>query len=371
MLRSTLSAALLLASGAIAQCTIGTTGSLVTPSPVDGWTTIRPIGFAFPFAGTTYTDLYITDHSMLSLSNAGTPAAPPAGAWVWNPTTANFTGGYPLIAPYWSDHTDGGAIGSIHIDNTSGTHCTVTWLNMQTYFALTPAFTVQVTLYPDGRIVMCLDNRVSNNGSTFGALNAIIGVADGVGPLPAASDISASPISAVNTLWEEWVTTAANTPNPNFDAENSTITLIPTNPGWICLFDTLACASNATYGAGCHGLGVSSNNPRIGTNWVITTTGINLASPVAVTFFGLSRQVPAIPLPFLGVNAPGCDVNIAGLIADVSAVNVGGTSALTIGIPNRATLKDASLTFQSGAFAPGANPENLAVSNGGEAVVGW
>jgi len=73
----------------------------------------------------------------------------------------------------------------------------------------------------------------------------------------------------------------------------------------------------------------------------------------------------------VNIQAPGCDINIAGLLTDVSAVNAGGTSVLTIPIPNRASLKDASLTFQSGAFAPGANPENLAVSNGGEGVVGW
>lgn len=381
MLRSTLSAALLLSSGAIAQCTIGGPGALV-PIPTDAWTAIQPIGFVFPFGGSTYTGFYITDHGMIALSNGGTPAAPPINNWVYEPMVSKLTAGYPLISPNWIDswpttnHVPTDA--TLRVDNTSGTHCTITFVDHDEYLVGNPATplpgTTQVTLYPNGQIVMCIDNRVDNSGSIWAspeALRAILALTPGTGVLPAPTDISAGGVCLTDICFESWNTTAPNTPNPLYDVKNSTITFTPINPGWVVTFAPLACASNATYGAGCHSLGVSSNDPRIGTNWLITTTGISPFSPVAVTFFGLSRQVPAIPLLALGVNAPGCDVNIAGLLTDVSAVNVGGTSVLTIPIPNRATLKDASLTFQSGAFAPGANPENIAVSNGGEATVGW
>jgi len=73
MIRSTLSAALLLASGAIAQCTIGAPGTQVLPTVFDNWYPIRPIGFTFPFCGATYTDMYVSDHGMIAFSNGGVP----------------------------------------------------------------------------------------------------------------------------------------------------------------------------------------------------------------------------------------------------------------------------------------------------------
>lgn len=372
MIRYSLPLALLLATHAAAQCTITGPGALLTPSPVDAWSAIQPIGFAFPFAGSTYTGMYITDHSMLALTDAGVPPVPPGGSWVWNPTTANFTAGFPLIAPYWSDHTDGGALGSIRVDNTSGTRCTVTWLNMQTYFALNPPFTVQVTLYPDGRIVMCLDDRVSNNGSTFGALNAIIGLASGVGPLPPMSDLSANPATPNDTIWEEWITTAANTPNPLFDMKNKTVTFIPTNPGWIVVTDTLACASSASYGSGCDGLALTTTNPVLGAVWTLTTTGLSPVSPVGITYFSMGPQIPGLPLPLIGINAPGCDVNISigGLLGDVSGPNMLGTATVNIPVPLNASLKNAALYLQSLGLTL-ANPALIATSNGRSANLGY
>lgn len=362
MIRFPLSVAFLLASSAIAQCTITAPGTQITPTPFDAWTAIQPIGFSFPFCGANYTGLYVTDHGVIALTNAGTPPVPLGGSFVWDPFTTSLVANSPMITPYWSDHTPGAA-GTIWI-NSASTHCTVTWVNMQTFSNQTPAFTIQATLYPTGQIVFCLDNRVNNSGSTFGALNAIMAVSPGVGgTLGTGLDISSSPVTTNNVAFEEWVTTGASTPNPLFDVANSTITLIPTNPGWVILKDSLACASNHVYGAGCDNLSLSASLPILGTNWTLTTTGIQPVSPIAITFFGTSEVNPGLPLIAIGIPAPGCSVFVNGIITNLSAPNVGGTANLPIALPLLATLKNASLTVQSLGLTLN-NPSALATSNG-------
>jgi len=293
---------LLFAAHAAAQCTILAPGTQVLPTPVDSWSTIQPIGFSFPFCGTNYTGLYVTDHGVIALTNNGTPAVPTGGSFVWNPSSASLITSSPMVAPYWSDHTPGVA-GQVWIDNTSGSRCTVTWLNMETFGSISPLtpFTMQATLYPSGQITLCLDNRVVNSGSTFGALNAIMAVTSGTGgTLGPAIDISTSPVTANNVAFEEWVTTAPNTANPNFDVGNKTITLIPTNPGWVFVTDALACAATTSFGSGCDNLSLSSSPPILGANWTLTTTGVAPVSPIAITFFG-TGPLPGVPLPTIGL----------------------------------------------------------------------
>jgi len=145
--------------------------------------------------------------------------------------------------------------------------------------------------------------------------------------------------------------------------------LIPISPGWLVVFEALACASNSTFGTGCNGLTLASNNPVLGGMWTITTSGIDAISPLAITVFAASPQSP-VPLPVLGFDAPGCFVNVTGLLADASGPNVGGSTVLSAPIPLNASLKNASVVMQSVALSP-ANPAGLATSNGAGVVVGW
>ncbi|HEX5052731.1 MAG TPA: hypothetical protein VFZ65_13225 [Planctomycetota bacterium] len=363
----------LVAPVAMAQCVIHAPGVSLNQNGVlfDGWTASQPIGFAFPFGGATYTGMYISDHGLVALNNGGVPAVPLGGAFLWNPATANLVVGGPIIAPYWSDANIGPVPGDIYIDNTSGNHCTVTWLDHQTYLAQNPPFTVQMTLYSDGRVVLCLDSRVNNQGSTFGALNAIMGMSPGTpAVLPAPSNISSGPVVAVNTIFEEWTTTAAGTPNPLFDVANSEITFVPTNPGWVVIVGPLPCAAKATYGTGCAGLALDSNVPVLGTNWTLTTTGIAAISPVGITFFGTTRVDPGLPLIAIGIASPGCNVHINGVLSNLSAPNVGGTATLNIPVPLSATIKGTVLTAQSLGLTL-AFPSLIATSNGLEGVLGY
>jgi hypothetical protein len=364
MTRFPLSVAFFLASSAIAQCTITAPGTQVAPTPVDSWTTIQSIGFSFPFCGGNYTGFYITDHGVIALTNGGTPVVPPGASFVWNPYTTSLTANSPMITPYWSDHTSGTLnTGTMWVDS-SATHCTVTWRDMQTFMDQTPPFTIQATLYPSGQIVFCLDSRVNNSGSTYGALNAIMGVSPGVGgTLGPAIDISTSPVTANNVAFEEWVTTLASTPNPLFDVANSTIRWIPTNPSWVVIENVLACAANNVFGTGCDNLALSASLPVLGTNWTLTTNGVSPVSPIAILFFGTSELNPGVPLPAIGFPAPGCSVYVNGLVTNLSAPNVAGTATLSIPLPLNAALKNATLTVQSLGLTL-SNPASLATSNG-------
>src|SRR5262245_26849988 len=83
----------------------------------------QSIGFAFPLGGVTYTDIHVTTHAFVTLSNNGTPA-PPAIATLYTPTTANFMAGPPKVCALYADIVEPN--GEVWI-KTSPTQCTVTW----------------------------------------------------------------------------------------------------------------------------------------------------------------------------------------------------------------------------------------------------
>lgn len=351
--------------------TIIPAGTQITPTPVDAFTALQPIGFAFPFNGATYSDLYISDHGIVALSNGGVPASPGNGSFTYTVTSASLAVGGPKIAAYWSDancNANNTAAG-IFIDNTSGNHCTVTWWNSETYFNQRPPFTVQMTLFSDGRVTVSLENRVTNNGSSFD-LDAVIGMGNGAAtPLPAASDLSAGLVTNNPTVFEQWTTSATGTPNPLFDVGGRTLTFFPANPGWVVTNDPLRCAAKQTYGVGCNGLALDSNKPIFGTTWNLTTTGIDPISPIAITFFGPSF-VPGVPLPAIGINAPGCNIYLGAVFVNLAASNIGGTSVLPIAIPLNVTLQGASLSAQSLCLTL-LNPATMSTSNGVEGTIGF
>lgn len=253
-------ALLLAAPVVVAQCapkpgvSLGQNGLLF-----DDWTaaTRTPVGFAFPFEGGTYTDVYITDHGMVALNTAGVPAVPAGGLAVYAPGAALLAvPGQNIIAPYWSDHTLeaalGGGPGEIFVDNISGTECTVTWADVETYNDLGAGggsvFTVQLVLFVSGELEFRYDGRVNNDGSTFGALEAVVGIApDGLAT--SGVDMTSVGFSPTSGCLEEPLTPAAATPNPLFDLGAKTLRFIPAGPGWVIVPGNSDCASHETFGA--------------------------------------------------------------------------------------------------------------------------
>lgn len=241
----------LLATAAIAQSNCFNsppTGTLIG----NAQDTIYPpqsIGFAFPLAGTTYTDIHVSDHGLAFLSNGGVPTPPPATPFVYTPSLANFSSGGPILAALWSDTIGGGTTtnAGVYIASSS-TSCRIEWRDVASFGFPTPVFSLAMTLFPNGQIQFDYGPGVTNN-STFGGLsdNGIAGVFAG-GALPAGVDLSAGGASANPSTFENWVT--ANT----FDLASNRLLMVPTNPGWTFLtLGSATCASSWDYGAGCGG----------------------------------------------------------------------------------------------------------------------
>jgi len=300
---STTLAILIAAPVAVAQCGLDApAGASQNLNGVlfDGWTGTIPLGFSFTFDGVAYTDMYVSDHGLVALNNAGVPAAPPGTTFVWDPVVANLAAAPgPLIAPYWSDHNlqggSGTGTGEIYVDNTSGTHCTVTWLDVETYNDLGGAsiFSFSVTMHDTGIIEFDYDDRVNNDGSSFGALNAIIGVsAAGATPTASADLSSGAATSTTSFLHEEFTTTAAGTPNPNFDLGDSEVQFIPTMPGWVVVQTTTAnCASIVSYGQGCN-QGTSSIYEELPAGGFDITSGSTISFLRTGSKYFVTDQIP-------------------------------------------------------------------------------
>ena len=129
-----------------------------------------------------------------------------------------------------------------------------------------------------------------------------------------------------------------------------------------------AAATAANFGAGCHGIALTSNPPVIGGNWDLTTTGLTIFD--GISFIGTSEQAVGVPLSVLGINSPGCEIWIDGLVNNLTASNVAGTSVLTILIPNSAALKGTELTSQTITLTAAA-PSLIGISNGVHVTIGY
>lgn len=117
------------------------------------------------------------------------------------------------------------------------------------------------------------------------------------------------------------------------------------------------------FDAGAIPLAIDSNLPRLGQNWDVTTTNIDPVSPVSITFFGNGQPPVPLPLSAIGLNAPGCEVNINTILVSVTTPAVGGSATVSISIPQNAALIGSVLTAQSVCLTL-ANSANLLTSNG-------
>jgi hypothetical protein len=208
-----------------------------------------PIGFAFPFGGATYTDVHVSDHGFVALSNGGVPTPPVSGAFTYTPSLANFSLGSPMIAALWSDTIGGSATpgAGVYVDS-SATQCRIEWRSVASFGFPTPEFNLAMTLFPSGQVQFDYGVNVTNN-STFGGVsdNGIVGMFTG-GALPASVNLSAGGASANNNTFENFVVAST------FDMASNRLLMVPSNPGWsYALLGGGNCASAADFGSGCGG----------------------------------------------------------------------------------------------------------------------
>lgn len=209
---------------------------------------IQPIGFAFPFAGNTYTHVHVCTNGYVFLSNNGVPAP---GAADFSATTAEFVSGSPRIAPMWSDLNILPAAGGQVYLNSTAAKCTVTWDNAIGYAGAGvvsgPKMQLQLQLLPNGEFRCFYSANVTNQSTSVGGAAAIVGATPGGGAtLPAASDLSVGGATTSNTIFESFAT--ANT--IDLGAAGG-VSFVPTSPGYAYVAGTAGCATSTNYGTGC------------------------------------------------------------------------------------------------------------------------
>ncbi len=201
---------------------------------------VQALGFAFPFNGTTFTDIHISTNGFVYLSNGGVPA--PGGALCCTGTTAQLVAGSPKIAAYWSDLNIIPANGSAVKYNALPGKAVITWENAVEY-GNTERFTVQMQLSVTGEITFTYDARCQIRTSG----DFLVGMSEGGGAVvPAASDFATVNTSTTPTVWENWTTLGS------FDLTGQSVLFVPTGLGYTWVPTPCPSGTNVAYGTGCY-----------------------------------------------------------------------------------------------------------------------
>jgi hypothetical protein len=150
------------------------------------------------------------------------------------------------------------------------------------------------------------------------------------------------------------------------------------------LFETAAStwelgfASEAsTYGNGCGSPNLSLspiNNARPTINTTAGAALTNVPSSLAFVALGWSRTAYgpfALPLALAGFGMPGCDLLQSSEVGALPTTATGsGTASFSLPLPNLPALLGLYVYLQAFAYAPGANPSQVVLSNGVEWRIG-
>lgn len=365
-------------------CTIQEIGTLVVGPPVDNFTANPvPLGFNINFNGATYDEIFVSDHGIITFANGGVPV-PNGGAATYTPGSANLDAlGADCVFAYWGDHSTQGfgtptsPNAGIWIDNTSGSHCTITWIDNEPYLSFAAgAFSNSVTLFSTGEIRIRMDSRCNNTSSTFGAVETVIGVHTLNNPIPASSDLSQPSTVAIDlTVFEEFIgagPAGSNTPDPNFDLSDTTLTFTPLGNGWLVTPGTLACGAVTDAGGGCGNMTLTTTAaPLSGTRWDLELTSVQPS--ILPVFLTLGASVPQTPvgalLPTLFGASCIATQDATGAVLPMPAATA-GTTSLSLPIPMNAALVGFALSAQGLAFDL-ASAAEFELSNGNDVVIGY
>ena len=380
-----LAAAAAFAPLALAQtpCTMQEIGTLQAGPPIDNFTQAPvPLGFNFLFNGTTYDEIFISDHGIITLATGGIPV-PIGGAAVYTPGSANLDAlGADCIFAYWGDHSTQGfgtptsANAGIWVDNTSGSHCTVTWIDNEPYLSYAAgAFSCSVTLFDTGEIRIRMDSRCNNTSSTYGAVETVIGVHTLNNAVPASSDFSAPATTVTDpTCYEEFIGSGpagSNTPDPNFDLADTTLTFTPISPGWLVINTPLECGSVTDVGTGCGISLATTTPPLVGTQWGVEVSGVATPAPFPV-FLVLGNATPPTPagVLFPTLFGPTCEAYMDGALGLVNiGAPAGGVASQSLTVPFNPNLSGATLTAQGLSF--NLTGPTFSLSNANEVTIGY
>ncbi|MBL8728799.1 MAG: hypothetical protein JNM25_10240 [Planctomycetes bacterium] len=237
---------LLFVAAAAAQClSVASPGSTLGSGDE---TLFGPVamGISFPMAGAggPFTHCVVNTNGVLYLTTGG--AAVDANLFQWGDTPSILSGAAgasPRIAPFLADLVTTGPAGFVAIDTTVPGRCAVTWVQAKEFLGAATK-NVRAELFSSGEI------RFSYAaGLTCESLPALVGVSIGnATALPAASDLSAAPLTATGITWQQF--DPALVP---FDLGGTTIAFTPSGAGYQ-VATVCEAASHQAYGAGCYAI---------------------------------------------------------------------------------------------------------------------
>lgn len=116
------------------------------------------IGFAFPFNGTSYSNVWISSNGLLSFSSSNT---------AYTNSNLPYTSEAQSVYPYWDDlnPANGGSITYGMLGTTPNRHFVISWNNVP-HYPSTGSYSFQVVLYENGTIRFRYNSSSSTNGSS-------------------------------------------------------------------------------------------------------------------------------------------------------------------------------------------------------------
>lgn len=184
------------------------------------------LAFDFPFSGTAYRTVFITNNGAIQLGTLGDDNNISLGLWS-DLTTFYDDGGYPVISAFNAD-LDLGTTGTIHFKDF-GDRAVFTWNEVGTNEEEEHLLTFQIQIFADGRI------RCSYNGILDGPgedlidsldEGILVGISGSTGTDPGVVDLSVPTSTMTDTIYEVWNHT--NDPdNSLFDLDQKTIVFTP------------------------------------------------------------------------------------------------------------------------------------------------
>lgn len=250
-LLATLGAMVLGSALATGQCFVPNGGTLQGQGDDGPLLPVTALGFAFPFAGSTWTHLQVSHNGVLFLSRGGASGGTTTG-YSDQPASlvATLRGGPgqpPRIAPFWKDLQNLASNGGgVFVDTAVAGRCTVTWRNTVEW-GTQERKTVQCLLFADGTVRCHYDANCRLLG---GAL--LVGLAPGHGAAdPGPAELSPAPATTGGTSYQTFTAAARD-----FDLAGRTVEWRPDGQGGYRVTSTVCSpASHTEFSSGCGGLG--------------------------------------------------------------------------------------------------------------------
>lgn len=185
---------------------------------------LTAIGFAFPFAGVTYSDFYVTTNGFLYLRNGPASSLPSSRCCAGTAAGLLANANGPMVCPLWNDLLLVAANGSGVYVKRSTSATIVTWADAIEYGdTQNNRFHVQLKLHQSGQIDFTYTSHLRIR--TTGA--ALVGVSPGGNAAdPGFSYLATGPNVGSSTIYQLF----DNGSRP-FDLNGKKVTLMPTTQG--------------------------------------------------------------------------------------------------------------------------------------------